>query len=599
MKLWQKAGAIRPFIFPGSFHSEPSHTVCVNHFAALALFTSYVNRDSDNDAATTRKRLTDHRIASYRRTQMPIQAITFVETKARVSSTSHRLSLFAAACIAVFLTACAPVQQGNDQSKDFNVNLVELKDAKYKTLPVAEGGLSAETRAQIDEKVLEFMDEKAVPIAGCAIAITRNGQIAYLQGYGVADQATNRPFTIATPSAVGSIAKTLTALGLLAMVEDGKLDLDAPLLDQMGLLPGVDTGWTGNPTLRNVLAHKGGFIEGTPVWNSEAFDDGPSISAAFPAIPFPGLQPLLVFQGYKSEAGNQSLAQMGAAKYSNVGYSLAGALLDYRSKMGDIPAHMQGYERYIWHRVGRGAQSAEPTMITACLATDFRTSDIKNLARGYAKDGGDMSFGDSTIVGWGWEGPSGGWALTIGDLARLMLILQSDAVISKAAIDNEMRQSYGVLFSDGTRAGLGLELAKDGSWFGKGGDILGYTADFKIWQSNIGTDWGVAFICNQQETGKKLTSSLRDILAAAPTGPGHTQPGEAHDPLAELAKQYEPLARQFAERYLSRAETPEAAWRQAKRELASYPNGPLLVYLLERGDLASALQLLPLVFPAR
>jgi hypothetical protein len=241
-------------------------------------------------------------------------------------------------------------------------------------------------------------------------------------------------------------------------------------------------------------------------------------------------------------------------------------------------------------------------MITACLTTDFRTSDIKNLARGYAQDGSSLDFGDLTNVGWGWEGPSGGWALTIGDLARLMLILQSDAVISKSTVDDEMAKSHGVLFNDGTRAGLGLELAKDGSWFGKGGDILGYTADFKIWPSNSGINWGVAFICNQQFTGKKLTTSLRNILAGAPVGGAAGaigQPREAHDPLVELAKQYEPLARQFAERYLSQAGTPEDAWRQAKRDLASYPNGTLLAYALERGDLVGALQLLPLVFPAR
>ncbi|HEY8458771.1 MAG TPA: serine hydrolase [Blastocatellia bacterium] len=294
-------------------------------------------------------------------------------------------------------------------------------------------------------------------------------------------------------------------------------------------------------------------------------------------------------------------AQLGQVHYSNVGYSLAGALLDCRSKLGDIPAHMQGYERYIWHRVGRGAHSAEPTMITACLATGFRTSDIKNLAKGYAQNGDPLNFDDLNSVGWGWEGPSGGWAMTIGDLARLMLILQSDAVISKALIDNEMRKSYGVLFGDGTRAGLGLELASNGSWFGKGGDILGYTADFKIWPTNSGPDWGVAFVCNQQLTGKELTSRLRGKLPQSPggLGGGVNAPKEANDALVELAKQYEPLARQFAERYLSRAETPEEAWRLAKQELASYPNGALLAYALERGDLATALQLAPLVFPAR
>jgi CubicO group peptidase (beta-lactamase class C family) len=314
------------------------------------------------------------------------------------------------------MAACAPVQQGNDQSKDFNVNLVELKDAKYKDLPVSEGGLTAQMQEEIDAEVLEFMAEHDVPIAGCAIAVTRNNQIAYLQEYGVADTDTNRDFTIATPTPIGSISKTLTALGLMVLVEEGKLDLDEPLLDQMGLLPGVDTGWSGNPTLRDVLAHKGGFIAGTqPVWNDDAFDDGPGIAAAFPTVPFPSLQPLLVFQGYKAEAGNQSAALLGTVKYSNVGYSLAGTLLDYRSKQADISAPMRGYERFIWHRVGRGTLSVEPTMITACLATDFRTNDIKNLAHGYNKDGDSLSFDDLPTVGWGWEGPSGGWALTIGD----------------------------------------------------------------------------------------------------------------------------------------------------------------------------------------
>ena len=513
-------------------------------------------------------------------------------------STSRRLTLIAIFCSAITMAACAPVQQGSDQSKDFNVNLVELKDAKYKDLPVAEGGLTAQMRADIDTEVLGFMAEHDVPIAGCAIAVTRNNQIAYLQEYGVADTDTNRDFTIATPTPIGSISKTLTALGLMVLVEEGKLDLDEPLLDQMGLLPGVDTGWTGNPTLRDVLAHKGGFIAGTqPVWDDDAFDDGPGIADAFPNVSSPSLQPLLVFQGYKAEGGNQSAALLGTVKYSNVGYSLAGTLLDYRSKQADISEQMRGYERFIWHRVGRGTLAVEPTMITACLTTDFRTNDIKNLAHGYNKDGGSLSFDDLSTVGWGWEGPSGGWALTIGDLARLMIIMQSDAVISKTTIDTVMRSNNGQLFNDGTRAGLGLELAGDGSWFGKGGDILGYTADFKIWPSNFGTDWGVAFICNQELAGKQLTGRIRSILGSNPGGTsgGTEQPQQGRSPLVELADQYEPLVRQFAGQYLSQAGTPELAWRRARRDLAALPNGSRLVTALERGDLAGALNLLPSV----
>ncbi len=118
---------------------------------------------------------------------MAIRSISSVLATAR---SCRPVGLLAIAAFVVSISGCVPVQQGTDQSKDINVNLAELKDAKYKTLPVAEGGLSAEMREEIDEKVLEFMASQPVPVADCAIAITRNDQIAYLQGYGVADQAT-------------------------------------------------------------------------------------------------------------------------------------------------------------------------------------------------------------------------------------------------------------------------------------------------------------------------------------------------------------------------------------------------------------------------
>jgi hypothetical protein len=195
--------------------------------------------------------------------------------------------------------------------------------------------------------------------------------------------------------------------------------------------------------------------------------------------------------------------------------------------------------------------------------------------------------------------------MTIGDLGRLMLILQSDAVISKSLIDDEMRKNHGQLFGNGTRAGLGLELAgpEDSDWFGKGGDILGYTADMKIWPAPwscaacpSSPTWGVAFVCNQQETGKDLTGQLYGVLMGGGS-PGGVQQEAPPDPMVGLAKLYEPFVRRFAERHLSQSKTPEDAWLGAKQELAAYPNGAKLVEMLERGELAGALQQLPATAP--
>jgi hypothetical protein len=110
------------------------------------------------------------------------------------------LDLVAAVLLVTLLSACAPVQVGNDQCKDVDVNLVPLKDAKYQTLPESAGGLSVAMRAAVDQTVQNFMASKQVPIAGCAIAITRNNQIQLQQTRSLArpnwTDVTNAPVVV-------------------------------------------------------------------------------------------------------------------------------------------------------------------------------------------------------------------------------------------------------------------------------------------------------------------------------------------------------------------------------------------------------------------
>jgi hypothetical protein len=194
--------------------------------------------------------------------------------------------------------------------------------------------------------------------------------------------------------------------------------------------------------------------------------------------------------------------------------------------------------------------------------------------------------------------------MTIGDLGRLKQLLQSDAVISKSLVDDELRKNHGKLSVGGTewegvRSGLGLEVPAPGGdvWFGKGGDILGSTAERRVWPSpSWSVTWGVAFLCNLPETGKALTGQLYDLMTGGVPS-GEVQEEAPLDPMVELANLYEPFVRRFAERHLARAKTPEDAWRQAKLALAAYPNGVRLAEMLERGELAEALRLLPGVAP--
>lgn len=64
-------------------------------------------------------------------------------------------------------------------------------------------------------------------INGVSIAVIRNYKVEWAKGYGWADKAKGLPTTANTRFQAGSISKSLNALGMITLVRDGKLDLDA------------------------------------------------------------------------------------------------------------------------------------------------------------------------------------------------------------------------------------------------------------------------------------------------------------------------------------------------------------------------------------
>jgi CubicO group peptidase (beta-lactamase class C family) len=84
---------------------------------------------------------------------------------------------------------------------------------------------------QVDEvavraKVAEVLN--MWPSAGVAVAIVRKGRPPWFHGHGVADVATGQPVTEDTVFRVGSLTKTVTAVAIMQLWEQGLIDLDAP-----------------------------------------------------------------------------------------------------------------------------------------------------------------------------------------------------------------------------------------------------------------------------------------------------------------------------------------------------------------------------------
>ena len=99
---------------------------------------------------------------------------------------------------------------------------------------------------------------RSLRIPGLALGIVRNNQVIYLRGYGVADAA-GRPVTPQTPFIVGSITKSFTALALMQLVEQGKVELDAPVQRYLPWFRLADPGSSARLSLRHLLYHTSGI----------------------------------------------------------------------------------------------------------------------------------------------------------------------------------------------------------------------------------------------------------------------------------------------------------------------------------------------------
>jgi CubicO group peptidase (beta-lactamase class C family) len=66
-------------------------------------------------------------------------------------------------------------------------------------------------------------------IPGVTLAVAVDGQIVYSEGFGYADLEQRVPVWPTTKFRIGSVSKSLTSVALVQLVEQGKIDLDAPV----------------------------------------------------------------------------------------------------------------------------------------------------------------------------------------------------------------------------------------------------------------------------------------------------------------------------------------------------------------------------------
>jgi CubicO group peptidase (beta-lactamase class C family) len=122
------------------------------------------------------------------------------------------------------------------------------------TTALAALGCGAHPPARVDALMAPW---SGTDTPGAAVLVIRNGQIVHSRGYGMADLNEHRPITPGTSFLLASVTKQFTAMAVMILAEEGKLNYDDTLASFFPEFP----AYALKITVRNLLNHTAGLPE--------------------------------------------------------------------------------------------------------------------------------------------------------------------------------------------------------------------------------------------------------------------------------------------------------------------------------------------------
>lgn len=152
---------------------------------------------------------------------------------------------------------------------------------------------------KIAKKIVSEMKRLDVP--GVAIGIWDKGR-EHTAGFGITSIEHPLPVTPDTLFQTGSISKTFTATVLMTLVEQGKVDLDAPVRKYIKDFRVQDENVSKKVTVRHLLTHTGGWVG--DYFNNFGDGDDSLTKAVQDIAKLPQIQPLGTIWSYNNTGFN-------------------------------------------------------------------------------------------------------------------------------------------------------------------------------------------------------------------------------------------------------------------------------------------------------
>ena len=301
---------------------------------------------------------------------------------------------------------------------------------------------------------------------GLSIAISKKDQIIFQKGYGYANREHQVPNQPSTKINIASIGKMFTAVAILQLKEQGKLELNQPIGKYLPDFP--------NPKIReSVTIHQAlTHTSGLPLWFNQTFANNPKFSY----LELEDYLPL--FKKIEIDS-----SKIGNSSYSNVGFCILGYIIE---AVAEMP-----YKKYVQKHIFKPSGMTETGLWNL-------TEIIPNAAVGYirpiSKDGyWTTNFNKNMSCN-----PAGGAFASVLDLTKFYQALRNHQLLSASTTALMFEPKTLTPSGDyGYGYGIGRFVRNDKIVLGHLGGFFGTRGELMWFQE---ANYTIAILANSDQT---------------------------------------------------------------------------------------------------
>lgn len=314
-------------------------------------------------------------------------------------------------------------------------------------------------------------------VGGLVAGVAVDGDLVWAAAFGLADRELGVPMSTSSVSRTGSISKSVTAVLMMRLVDEGVIDLDEPVARHLPEMSGLLGARAGAPavTFRHLASHTAGLVR-EPDWPESVVG------------PIEGWEERILQSIPRTAFDSIPGARY---QYSNIGFGMLGLAL---SRAADRPFMAMVRDEIF---VPLGMTGSEFVVVGGELEP--------RLASGYTVRNGDVS-GEQPArehAGRGYKVPNGGVYSTVADLGRFLGAVSGVPglrILSEESRREMIRVQTPEDPSDGY--GLGFRVIIDDQGrrtVSHGGSVAGYTA-----HTAVDPDAGISVILLRNYGGGEI-----------------------------------------------------------------------------------------------